>query len=74
MAGGGGGSMPGQGGQPGLLAQLFKPMMTGKGDPLGLMPEDQPVSPFLRPMTQQPNVGPTQETDRLAFLRAFGVQ
>lgn len=71
MASGGGES--GSSGGGGLIQQLIKPIMTGKGDPLGLMPEDPPTPNLVDPQTGLPQMAP-QDTDRLAFLKAFGVQ
>ena len=71
MAGGGG--APGQGGNPGLLQQAMKPIMTGRGDPLGLVPELQPATPFLTDEPELPTMATPQSTDRLAFLRSFGL-
>jgi hypothetical protein len=68
MAGGGGGDSGG-----GLIQSLIKPIMTGKGDPLGLIPSDPPPQNLLDPQTGLPVMTP-QDTDRLAFLKAFGVQ
>jgi hypothetical protein len=69
MAGGGGDS--GSGG--GLIQSLIKPITTGKGDPLGLIPSDPEPQNILDPQTGLPTMVP-QDTDRLAFLKAFGVQ
>jgi hypothetical protein len=69
MGGGGAGGSSG-----GLLQSLMKPLMTGRGDPLGLMPEQAPASPFLQQMQLKPPMPVPQDTDRTAFLRAFGVQ
>jgi len=73
MAGGGGGA-PGQGGNPGILQSLMKPAMTGRGDPLGLVPEIQPAQNFLDAPEEMPTMATPQSTDRLAFLKAFGLQ
>jgi hypothetical protein len=70
MASGGGESGSGGGG---LIQQLIKPIMTGKGDPLGLVPEDPPTPNLIDPQQMQAPMVP-QDTDRLAFLKAFGVQ
>jgi len=72
MAGGGGGA-PGQGGNPGILQSLMKPAMTGRGDPLGLVPELQPAQNFLTEEPELPTMATPQSTDRLAFLRSFGL-
>jgi hypothetical protein len=69
MAGGGGA----QGGG-GLLQGLLKPIMTGRGDPLGLVPELPNRPSSLDAMAQLPTMAPPQTTDRLAFLRSFGIQ
>jgi hypothetical protein len=70
MAGGGGESGSSGGG---LIQSLIKPIMTGKGDPLGLMPSDPEPQNMIDPQTGLPQMVP-QDTDRLAFLKAFGVQ
>jgi len=74
MGGGGdGGSMPGQGGNPGLLSQLMKPAMTGRGDPLGLVPElPNTPAPSPPPIQDDSAMAPQLSEDRLAFLRLFG--
>ena len=71
MAGGGG--APGQGGNPGILQSLMKPIATGRGDPLGLVPETPPTQPFLHDEPELPTMATPQSTDRLAFLKSFGI-
>lgn len=73
MAGGAGGG-GGGGGLGGLISGLVKPIMTGRGDPLGLVPETQPTAPFLEQQQPLPSMAVPQTTDRLAFLRSFGLQ
>jgi hypothetical protein len=69
MAGGGGSG----GDSGGLIGQLMTSIKTGKGDPLGLVPSDPEPQNIIDPQTGLPNMIP-QDTDRLAFLKAFGVQ
>lgn len=72
--GGGGGSGQGGGGG-GLIGQLLKPLMTGKDDPLGLGPQSKPPAvSFLEGGAGLPTMATPQTTDRLAFLRSFGIQ
>jgi hypothetical protein len=62
MASGGGGGM-------GQLGQLMKPMM----EDLHLAPPNSPKMP-LDAQPALPTQAAPQTTDRLAFLRAFGIQ
>jgi len=71
MAGGGSSGGSGLGG---LVQGLIKPIMTGRGDPLGLVPEQQDTPPFLEQQPPLPTMATPQSTDRLAFLRSFGLQ
>jgi len=74
MAGGGGGS--GDSGQPLLAGMLTAPTKSWQGgaDPLGLLIKPPPdAQPFPFEQSQLPEMTP-QDTDRLAFLKAFGVQ
>jgi len=75
MAGGGQGSSGGPpgGGLSGLISGLVKPIMTGRGDLLGLMPEKPGMPPPQTPgLEQQAPMAPQLSNDRLAFLRLFG--
>jgi len=51
----------------------MKPIATGRGDPLGLVPETPPTPPFLDEQAPLPTMATPQSTDRLAFLKSFGI-
>jgi hypothetical protein len=77
MAGGaGGGSSGGQSMLGGLMAgSSGKQGWQGVVDPLGILLKAPPKKqPFLTDQPDLPVEATPQDTDRVAFLRAFGVQ
>jgi hypothetical protein len=76
MAGGGGGG--GGGGQSmlgGLVSNLTSGTWQGIADPMGIISAvPPPAQQFPFDQTQGPPTMTPQDTDRLAFLKAFGVQ
>jgi len=79
MAGGGGGG--GGGGGQSMLGGLIsnssgKAGWQGVVDPMGILLKapPKPVPDPLDPAAQLPTMQTPQETDRLAFMKAFGLQ